>query len=148
MFKKIKGFTLVELLLVCAIVALLVGVLPARAEDSGRPVEIALTLPGGATNVVSTNFSGAVKRDVASSLKLQAVEYALTGSAATNVGSGTLTLKRSGSGVAYFSATVATNAMSAVAFESNNWYWLSADSVVVSCSLTNAGTVRLICNER
>ena len=117
-----------------------------QVQADGVPLEIELTLSGGATNVASATFADCVSRDVYSSMQLLAVEYDITGSI-TNAA--TLAIKRSADGPTYKSITVASNVTSGVSFETNVWHWFAGDTIYVPCSgITNAGTVTLICTEQ
>jgi len=78
-------------------------------------------------------------------MQLKAVEYTLGSATTTN---GTMAIKRIASGPTYKSITVASNATSSVSFETNGWYWFTGDTIYVSTTVTNAGTVTLICEEQ
>jgi len=138
---KLKGLSLFAL-----VAAILFSVPTALAQ--GRIVEITCTLPGGGTgtNYVSTAFANAVTRDISSTLRLLAVDYSITGTSLT--AAKTITLKRSATGRTYKTVTVATNVLTGVSFETNEWYWIKPDVVYVYCTATNAGTVKLICTEQ
>lgn len=134
-----------KIVILAVLVAALVALVSTPVQAAGVPVEVSLTLSGGGTNIASSTFANAVSRDVYSALKLKAVEYSLSG---TITNAATLAVKRSASGSTYKSITVATNALSSVSFETNDWYWFTGDTPYVTCSVTNGGTVKLICEEQ
>jgi len=140
-----------------AIMAAAAFIAPATAQAAdGVPCVVALTLPGGSTNVavVSTNTSASwvplggsnvytvgFTADARSSLKPLAYQYAINGTLAT---AGTITFSRSPSGPIFATVTVATNALSAVSFESNAWYFIRGDTIYTKASFTNSGSVAVI----
>lgn len=141
--KKTIAFTLRELLLVCAVLVCLC--MPGLVLAEGFPNEVSITLPGGATNVVSVPFTNIVSRSVFSAFKLKAVEYSYNGS---TVAAGTLAIGRTASGPTYKSITLASNVTSGVSFETNDYHFLNTAGVYLSSSWTNSGTVKLIFEER
>lgn len=126
------------------IVLLFMVLLVASVQAADKPIELSITTSGGATNRSVTEFPNAVTRDISSSLKLQAMEYSVGGIiTATN----TLSIKRGTNGVAYKTVGVASNtagSITGVSFESNNWWFVPGDSIVVQSDATNVTAVKLI----
>jgi len=136
---KHRKFTL-KASLIASLMAMLAALVAVPLALAAEPSTVSLTLPGGGTNTVTYSYSG-IKRDVYASFKPAVVQVVLSSAAPDTA---TVTVARASGGPAYHTCTVASNGTTKVSFETNDWYVLEGDTIAVSCSSTNAGTVTLI----
>ena len=128
-----------------AVIACLAIVAIRVSAADGFPSTITATLPGGTNNTVTVDYDAGVGQGVYTSFKPAVVEIVLSAAAEADK---TVTLKRTAAGPAYHTATVASNTTTKVSFETNDWYVLRGDDIVITCASTNAGTVRIIGTEK
>jgi len=118
--------------------ALAVAALNAAAD--GRPTEKSLALPGGGTgtNIASAAYSAGIGQSVYTCFRPLAYEIVF---ASALPDAKTVSIRRSATGPVYATFTVASNATSAVSFETNEWYVLRGQTFYVETTATNAGTL-------
>lgn len=124
--------------IIAAICMLAIVTIKAHAE--GYPAVITAALPGGATNTVTVPYDEGVGQSVYTSFQPAVVEVVLV---AATTADKTVTVKRAASGPVYHTATITSNTASKVSFETNTWYVLRGDQLVITCTSTNAGTVKI-----
>lgn len=127
------------LLMSCIAVIALVfaGPLPVHASD-GTPVDVSVSLPGGATNSAVVSYDAGIMAPANSALRPLAVSWICTGLSATN----TITLGKAAGGAAWKSViTTGAGSAKGVSLVTDEWYWLRGGDIVVSASVTNAMTI-------
>ena len=135
---RLSMSTLLEVVAVLALLALLI--MPARAD---WPTTKSLALPGGGTNVVSSQYSAGIGQAVYTSFKPSAIEVSFTGTPNTNA---TLSVSTSVGGPAYHTISITSNASTYVSFVTNDWwvfrdayFYLSLPSVTNPAAITIQG---------
>ena len=117
---------------------------PASASE-GVPVDVSVSLPGGATNAAAVAYTAGYAAPAHSALRPLAVSWTCAGLSATN----TIKLGKAVGGVAWKSVTASgTEAASGVALVTDEWYWRRGGTLAVSASVTNAMTLVIHCLER
>jgi len=129
---------------IAVIACLAIAAIRVSAAD-GYPAVITATLPGGTNNTVTVDYDAGVGQGVYTSFKPAVVEIVL---AAVAEADKAVTVKRSATGPTYHTATVTSNTTTKVSFETNDWFILRGDDIVITCASTNAGTVRIIGTEK
>jgi hypothetical protein len=116
-----------------------------QASAAGYPSVITATLPGGTNNTVTVPYTQGVGQAVYTSFKPAVLEVVMAANVSDDK---TVTVKRAAAGPVYHTTTITSNTASTVSFETNNWWILRGDQVVITSTSTNAGTVKITGTEQ
>ncbi|NCC50905.1 MAG: hypothetical protein EOM20_06770 [Spartobacteria bacterium] len=129
----------------CAVLCVFVLTSVAGAQE---PFHTTLTLPGGATNVVSWTYSNGVNRAAYSKFRVTAfeVQYGIT---LTNDATITITRARSGyTNAVYTAITVASNSSFQISYPTNGLWNFRNDKLLFSSDNSTSALVTVVGEEQ